>query len=266
MLKLNVTILSIFTCLLAIIILSLNIPIPAHASPLAGFTPTPVPPPNGGGGGGTRDSSNPGDDSDENTDIPVTVGLDSCNLSCSTASTETGDQLALANIDQTDQTSQAAATAVFFEAMPELLVPVQLVHLGSGFMVEGVLSDRQNTRFQLPYPGQWQVLTFAEPSFVTTDKIDTSHLNLAAVVQQLQTAPVPLGIIEADPNVVQQTNCPLCIVESATVGEPTQLPKTGDEFSQNSPPGRTLLWSGLIVTIVGLSILRFTHGKGSETS
>jgi hypothetical protein len=127
-------------------------------------------------------------------------------------------------------------------------------------MMEGDLSDRQDSRFTLPYPGQWQVLMIAPVEFITAQAIAAPDSNLAQVQAAVAANPVPLGAIEADAPAAQVVKCPLvCVITTTPPVEPTEyLPETGQD---NLAWQMAFLINGVMALIAGLvlSVLRPWH-------
>lgn len=170
--------------LVIITVMSLSFIAPAttQAHPPLGFTPTPTPtptntpilPP-------TATPTSPPDTPPED-EIEVTLG---CDLTCS---------------------PEDAAITVSF--------PVQLVHLGSGWIVETTLSNGGSTQLPIPYPGEWEVIMTGPPSF-----------SQGTSVEYANTYPVSLGTVQANSG-LQVVDCPIECPEI-----PDFLPATGaDDF------------------------------------
>ena len=70
-----------------------------------------------------------------------------------------------------------------------MLTPVRLVHQGSGFIVEGTLSDAGDTRFVVPYPGEWDIFMTAPPQFAPDEMIEyiKKEREVAAKVYKIKT-------------------------------------------------------------------------------
>jgi hypothetical protein len=131
---------------------------------------------------------------------------------------------------------------------------VQLVHQGSGFIVEGELSDSKPTRLSVPYPGQWQVWITHSPRFMTADAVDVTGSNLADLQSQLANGPVSLGLVEANTAGPQLVRCPLaCVIEPPPAVETTSyLPETGGILKTEMNLPTFLIISGLNFSLIGL--------------
>jgi hypothetical protein len=136
------------------------------------------------------------------------------------------------------------------ELAPELLAPVQLVHQGSGFIVEGVISNLKNTRFSLPYPGRWEVFLTAQPEIVSPQASNDSGLR-ASLAEGQWTLPASMGIVEANSSVPQSVDCPLNCVKPP----PDTLPETGITLAQDNSLIATLIVAGLSLILIGLHFI-----------
>jgi hypothetical protein len=211
-------------------------PTDTYAHPEYGFTPPPPPPPPPlppGPGGGGKNNGGGGDDDDDDTapGDQVTVQLGHCDLSCA------------ANYFLNVDLNQTASIPV---AVPEMTVRVKLVHRDSKWITEGVLSNVRNSRFDVPYPGEWEVFLVDVPEFTTAGLINPVNLNLDQLKAALANGPVSLGTIEANAG-PQLVECPIeCIIEPAP-----DLPVTGGE-----QPTYTLLWiKGAYFIVIGFLML-----------
>jgi hypothetical protein len=153
------------------------------------------------------------------------------------------------------------------QTWPELLLPVQLVHDGSAFIVEGELSDLKATRFAVPYPGRWQVWLTGNPRFMTTQAVDVSGSNLANLQTQLAHGPVSLGSVEANTPEPQLVKCPLACVlpEPPPVEAPPNLPETGADRSNELSLAGVLFIGGLEMALLGLTLWAIIRYRGKET-
>jgi hypothetical protein len=212
----------------------------AQAKPLAGFTPTPVPPDSGDDGGDPGDDGDDGDDDSTPTDF-VIIQIDQCNLSCSAQLTDPGDSTQLQALASV--AGDAAQAPLLSSAAPELLAPVQLIHQGSGFIVEGTLSNQHSTRFSLPYPGQWQVVLVAPPQFAAGESLNLASLEPSAA----------LGLVEANVLTPQRVKCPLNCTVDPPPAVPETLPTTGAGYNTMLLTIVVLLFAGVNLLIVGIT-------------
>jgi len=237
--------------MLTVLGLSFATPADTYAHPAYGFTPQPPPPPPGGGGGdGSGDGDKPGGGGgggDKPTDT-VIVEIDRCDLSCSVEYVEAGgSEGLLASVDGAYLPAQNHAVSSSPLPDVEVLVPVKLVHQGSGFIVEQTISDSRSTTISVPYPGQWEVLMINAPQFVTNDMMDMTGLNVAQLQADLANNPVSLGVVEANAG-PQLVECPLeCVIE--TTPEEFYLPETGAANNTS-----LVISIGFLLIIIGLSI------------
>ena len=223
-------------------------PLRTQAHPAFGFTPTPVPTRDHGGGGGGGETKPP-------DTIPpdfVLVRLDRCDLTCLEQYGQLGNPANLLaagpSLDPDFNPLAMAASAV---AAPEVQVPVQLVHQGSGFRVEQILSDAGATRIPVPYPGQWQVFITGNPQLVTATAFDISRTNLADFSASLAAGPIPVGLVEANTSEPQLVKCPVaCVIEPTPTPQPEDppfLPETGQAQGEIPPViGLFLMGVGLL--------------------
>ena len=157
-------------------------------------------------------------------------------------------------IDSDDQFLQTLVPINNSVSTVEVLAPVQLIHHGSGWIAEGVISDAKNTRIAVPYPGQWEVFLVAEPQFVTPETIDATSLNLEQLRTQLTNAPVSLGMVETNTATTQWIKCPVdCVIDLP----PPTLPETGSSDTQLSV--LLLLAAGSLLGGLGILIYRTHH-------
>ncbi|GIK42092.1 MAG: hypothetical protein BroJett011_59250 [Chloroflexota bacterium] len=252
--------------ILTILSIHLNSPADVQAKPLAGFTPTPVPPDNGGGGGGggsNHDDDDTPTDDDKPTDY-VIVQIDRCDLQCSAGFAQADQQprfQLLASAGASDIPTPLFTPLVQPSAAPELLLPVQLVHDGSNFIVAGELSDTKPTRFSLPYPGRWQVWLTGSPRFMTAQVVDVSGLNLADLQAQLADGPVSMGVVEANAPETQWVKCPLACVKEPppAVETPPYFPETGGQLEKEMNLSTFLLIGLLDIAVIGLTLWAAFH-------
>ena len=258
----NVLLLILFASFLLLTIMGMNLVAPpeTYAHPQYGFTPQPPPPPpDGGGDDGDSDNDDGGDqtrDDQPPTDY-VDVQIERCDLSCSANyATASNGQIfePIAAIESDDQFLQTLVPINDRVSTVEVLAPIQLIHHGSGWIAEGVVSDSKNTRIAVPYPGQWEVFLVAEPQFVAPETIDPTGLNLEQLKTQLINAPVSLGMVEANTSTTQKIKCPVeCVVDLP----PPTLPETGSSNTQLSV--LLLLAGGSLLGGLGILIYRTHH-------
>jgi hypothetical protein len=257
--KLVVLILLAFLLLTAMSGINLALPPDTHAHPPYGFTPQPPPPPPPppGGGGDDGDDNPPNDTGGGDRDHQppsdyVIIQLERCNLSCAAgypAAAATNDAALLAANQAAGPLLQNMASIV----SAETLARVRLVHRGSGWIAEGVISDAGSTRFALPYPGLWDVFLMAEPQLTRADTASLAQLNLEQLHTQLANGPVSLGTVEANTAATQWVNCPLaCIINPP----PPVLPETGADRRNATA---LFIAGGLLFWLLGLSTYKFHH-------
>ncbi len=247
-----VIIVSIFV--LSVIGTNLALPADTHAHPAYGFTPpAPPPPPDDGGGddGDNGQDDSDGDDSrsggndssDDDDEIPpdyILVELDRCDLSCSV------------NYER-----KPAGQAAPLSTPAEVRVRVQLIHQGSGWIAEGIISDVGSTRISVPYPGQWEIFMMSEPEFIGATALDPTPLNLDQLRTDLLAAPISLGIVEANTAEPQLVKCPItCVIDSS----PDYLPQTGGEQS-----AAILIISTNVGFLLSIGLLMFLRRKKCPT-
>ena len=238
---------------MAIMGVMLSLPVETYAHPAYGFTPQPPP---------------SDDDDDDDGSVPpdkgqtpvdyVYVQLGQCDLECleQFAALENGFDGPLLAYAATGNDSMPlldfpAASA----SPPEIIVPVRLVHEGSGWIAEGELSTQQATRVSVPYPGRWDVLMIGNPRFNTAEAVDVTGTNLASLQDNGPDNPLPLGQVDANTGSPQMISCPiLCVIEPEPEEAPLYLPETGHAFG--SSPLAALLAFGLI--FMGAGLLAFT--------
>jgi hypothetical protein len=128
-----------------------------------------------------------------------------------------------------------------------MLLHVRLIHLGSGWITEGTISDAKAVNFPVPYPDEWQVFLLDPPEFATADTVDLAGTNFEALQTSLSKGPLYLGTVQADTGEPQQLPCPLnCPTTAADfTPAPAALPESG---AARSPLplllfiGAALLW------------------------
>lgn len=246
------------TILLLLTVISLatlfGIPTEVQARPLAGFTPTPEPNPPSAPPVTPPENNDDNDDNsppDEPTDYVVVI-IDRCDLSCAA---NFGQQAglefqSLASVSDQAQSGSMAIPVDQTEAEPEMLAQVQLVHDGSGFIVEGTISNFKPTRFPVPYPGRWQVFLLAPPEIISNQPIDNPQLN-AAVAASYSGEPTLIGSVEANTETPQYVTCPVaCVTES-----PGLLPETGFRVPKHISLIAALIISGVLAVAFGLNLV-----------
>lgn len=246
------------TILLLLTVISLTtlfgIPTEVQAHPLAGFTPTPEPNPPS-----APPIAPPEDDDDDDDNAPpdkptdyVVVIIDRCDLSCS-ANFGQQDGLEfepLASISDQAQSGSMMIPVNQTEAELEMLAHVQLVHDGSGFIVEGTISNLKPTRFPVPYPGRWQVFLMAPPDIISNQPIDNPQLNVA-VAASFKGEPTLIGSVEANTETPQYVKCPVaCVTEP-----PVLLPETGLLVPRHIYLIAALIISGVLAVAFGLNLV-----------
>jgi hypothetical protein len=211
--------------LLAMIAINLSISTEVQAGPLLSLNPQPAsqpsPPDNqspddddddGGedddddGGedddsGGEDDDSGGEDEADENTPQPSPPDKEP--RDDQDRNSEPTDYL-IVLIDGCELTCSAS----FKEQTIELLARVQMIHEGSGFIVEGVISNLKSTRFSVPYPGKWKLFLMAQPRIISARPIDDPELR-AAIAASFKGTPRLLGTVETNTSTPQFVKCPL---------------------------------------------------------
>jgi hypothetical protein len=240
-----------FFFLFSIVGLNLALAPETHAHPPYGFTPQPPPPPSDGGGsdddGDTSPPDNGGIDNDDKppTDF-VIVQIERCDLSCSVDYDLAGgeDYQPIAAVDTGDPSFPLLVPKPNPVSTVQVLAQVQLIHQGSGWIAQGVLSDANSTRLALPYPGRWEVFLISQPEFMTGDPLDPSNLNLNQLQTQLADGPVSLGTVEANVTEVQWVKCPIACV----VDPPPVLPETGGD---QTPASLLLFIGSALVWLLG---------------
>jgi hypothetical protein len=147
--------------------------------------------------------------------------------------------------------------------IPEIIVPVELVHQGSGWIATEKLSTHHPTRIPVPYPGLWEVFLTAPPQFNTAEAIDASGTNLAELHSRLAEEPKLLGMVEANTQDPQLIRCPIqCVIEPEPVPQevPFLLPETGASNDLSPISAITLI----ILSLVGILVFAYhllRHGS-----
>jgi hypothetical protein len=244
------------------VIIGLNLinPVETQAHPEYGFTPQPPPPPATPTG---NDSDQEGDDDEDDSDQPppheVTVQIETCNLSCSTGMAPEdkggGDLLAFASTN--NPLNQTAGPIGYDPVSPEMLLHVRLIHLGSGFITEGTISDAKPVSFPVPYPDNWQVFLLDPPEFVTADTVDLAGTNLETLQTNLSKGPLYLGTVQADTDEPQRLPCPLnCPTAAADFKPgPVALPESGADTP--SMPVLPFISSGILLFLAFFAYQRY---------
>jgi hypothetical protein len=211
---------------------NLALPTDSYAHPSYGFTPE-APPPPGGNDDDADDDDGGGSGKGQDEPDYVWVELDHCDLSCSA-----------------NYASKPGGLASPLSTPAEVRVRVQLIHQGSGWIAEGVISDAGSTRLTVPYPGQWEILMIREPEFVGIPAFDATNLNLEQLRNDLTVAPVSLGLVEANTPEPQLIKCPIaCVIEPS----PENLPETG---SNRSAAYLVFLVGAIFIIILGVLMAR----------
>jgi hypothetical protein len=227
---------------------SLMFPAGTSAHPAFGFTPTPTPTGNNG-----RDD---GDSAPPTATPPdyVLVRLEQCNLTCLELYSQLGDPAnLLAAAPSADPDFNPLAMLDQANITMEVQVPVQIVHQGSGFIVDQILSDAGPTRIPVPYPGQWQVFFTGNPQLVTATAVDVSRTNLADLSASLAAGPVPVAMVEADTAEPQLIKCPVvCVIEAPPLPQPEGPPFLPETGQADMSPGMALLVMGASLLAMGL--------------
>lgn len=241
----------------------LHLPVDVQAGPLPGFTPDP-------GDDGDDDDGNdvspppPDDDSGTTPTDYVLVRVDQCDLACSgqsqNASAEQSQFEPLAyHIDDAPIAPillPLAASAVDFE----IIVPVRMVHEGSGFIAVGDLSTQRSTHISVPYAGEWEVFLTDAPRFMTAEAVEITGTNLAQLEQALSDGPVSMGVVEANTAETQLIKCPIeCVIETpppASDESPTVLPQTGGNRVDT-----LVVWLLVGVTLATLGLTAYLSSK-----
>ena len=241
--------------LVTIVGFSFAVPVDTHAHPAYGFTPTPRPPDGGGGGGDDGDPA-PAPPEETLTDY-VLVQLDQCNLECAAGFTGAEHIVypLLASAASNELSLPLSVNSAASVPAPEIQVPVQMVHQGSGWIAEETLSTQHSNRIMVPYPGQWEVLMTGQPRFITADAVNATGTNLAELQAQVANNPVSLGVVETNTAETQMVKCPIQCVVVPPPEEIFYLPETGAVISMSpivalAIAGLALLGMGLLVWAV----------------
>jgi hypothetical protein len=243
--------------LLAILGFNFMNPLDTYAQPRYGFTPQPPPPPPPPPGGGDSDEDGDEDGSDQPAPNDVTVQIENCNLSCSTGMglrEGDGGGALLASASTTNPLLQTAGPGSYSPVFHEMLLHVRLIHLGSGWIAEGTISDAKAVSFALPYPGDWQVFLLDAPEFAG-DSPDLTGTNLETLQTSLSKGPLYLGVVQANTGEPQQLPCPLNCPTAASDFTPAPAPAALPESGAASLPlpllpfiGAALLWGMAFLT------------------
>jgi hypothetical protein len=217
----------LFTLLMIIVLISLGLTgalfaaaADTHAHPAYGFTPTPTSQPPGDNGD-DGDTDSPSDDGASPIDY-VWVQIDRCDLDCLIEVEFAQAAPAAGLLDWAGVESAVVADP------PEMLIEVDMVHQGSGWIARGTLSNQRPTRVSVPYPGRWEIFLVSNPSFVTANAIDPGGTNLPQIQADLAVAAIPLGVVDANSAAVQLVKCPvICLIEPPPEPVESQLPVTG---------------------------------------
>lgn len=254
--KLLLPLILILPLLLTLALINLSTPAQVRAGPLAGFTPSP--PDDGDDGDDSSDPFGPTTPADSGSDelSPdyVYIQMDRCNLSCSAGvadSTGMSSFQPLAAAEADDWLSSLLVPITNELSTAEVHMPVQLIHDGSGWIAEAVLSDQQSSRVSVPYPGQWEVWLVGEPELIAAEAPDMSGTNLLQLQNDLADGPVSLGTVEANTGEPQLVKCPLaCVIEAS----PVELPPTGEGRSRLISLLKLVLLGGIGLVLIGLII------------
>ena len=239
--------------LLTIIGFSFVVPVDTHAHPAYGFTPTPVPPDGGDDDDDDDGSSSPAPPEEEKLTDYVLVQLDQCDMVCYEEYTRI-DQLEIvypliASASTDEMPLPFSVNTGEFAPAPEIQVPVQLIHQGSGWIADEMLSTQRSNKIMVPYPGQWEVFMTGQPRFITAEAVNATGTNLAELQAQVATDPVSLGVVEANTAETQMIMCPIvCVIEPPE--EIFYLPETGGAGGMS--PTVALAITSLVLFIMGL--------------
>jgi hypothetical protein len=253
-----------FLFLFVIIGLNLVNPLETHAHPRYGFTPEPPPPPPPPPGGNDSDEDEDEDDSDQLPPHDVTVQVEACDmLSCSTGLGPGGDRvgglLAFASTNNPLNQTAGPALPAYSPRSHEILLHVRLIHLGSGWITEGTISNAKAVSFPVPYPDEWQVFLLDPPEFTTADTVDLAGTNFETLQTSLSKGPLYLGTVQADTSEPQQLpcplNCPTAAADFTPVPGPAALPESGTDTP--SMPLLPFIGSGILLVLAFLAYQRY---------
>jgi hypothetical protein len=245
---------------------ALAVPVETHAHPVYGFTPEPPPRP-------TPDDN----DSDKTPPPPrnevptdyVWVQIEECDFECLEAFAEAGNiwgdtLLAYADTGENSSPLSLFDNATALATVPELVVPVQMVHQGSGWIAVGELSTYHPSQMPVPYTGEWEVFLTGPPRLITADAVDLSPTNIEEFQAASPNAPIFLAQVETNTNGPQMIKCPVvCVIEAQPVEEPPPfLPVTGGSSFLTQWVGLVAL--ALILIGVGLLILHTISVENRE--
>lgn len=245
--KPNFFIFLVIVILMTMVGFSFAIPVDTHAHPSYGFTPTPRPPDGGGG----DDDPTPSPPEEEKLIDYVLVQLDQCDLECAEdfAGTEHIVYPLLVSTAPDNFPLPFSVNTGEFVPTPEIQMPVQLIHQGSGWIADETLSTQRSNKIMVPYPGQWEVFMTGQPRFITAEAVNATGTNLAELQTQVATDPVSLGVVEANTAETQMIMCPIvCVIEPPE--EIFYLPETGAVTDMS--PTVALAITSLVLFIMGL--------------
>ena len=242
----------------------LYIPADVQAGPLPGFTPNPGDGGNDDDNDDDNDASRPPDDNSGTTPTDyVLVRLDQCDLICleqnqNASITEAQFEPLAYHLDDASAVpifEPLAASVVDFA----IVVPVKIVHEGSGFIAVGDLSTQQSTRISVPYPGKWEVFLTDMPRFMTAEAVEITGTNLSQLEQTLSDEPISMGVVDANTSQAQLIECPIeCVIETPPPAstEPFVLPQTG-----NNPVNTLAVWFLIVVALAILGLSSYVSAR-----
>lgn len=252
--------------LLVLLGAALAVPVETHAHPAYGFTPEPPPRPTPDDKDGDTSAPPPKDE------VPpdyIWVQVERCDFECLEAFAQAGNiwdgtLLAYADTGENGSLLSLLDNATILTDAPELVVPVQMVHQGSGWIATAELSTHHPSQMPVPYTGQWEVFLSGPPRLITAEAIDLSPTNIEELQAASPNAPILLAQVETNTNGPQMIKCPVvCVIEAQPVEEPPPfLPETGGPslLAQLFAPlalGLILIGAGLLMfTIFRLKIVK----------
>ena len=130
----------------------------------------------------------------------------------------------------------------------DVAIPVQLIHIGSGWIVDTMISNTGVTQLQVPYGGEWQVFMVGEPQAS------------APVVVNTSAPPVLLGTIQADSG-TQFVACPVSAV-CPTIPPTVETPEPPDDFPTSG--GALSMPLILILSMIVLFVLLLSGFSSSR--
>lgn len=222
------TIIPFLLCLFfiaALVVINLKLPTDAQAGPMAGFTPNPG---DGGGDKGDDDDDGGGEERGRKISDIVRVRLERCDLVCLDESSQAGQSAYEPLAYAIEDAPSVPVLVPISEAVVdyEIVVPVQLIHEGSGFISNADLSTHRDTNVGVPYPGRWEVFLTDSPRFMTTKAMDMSKTNMAEIDVDLSNGPISIGMVEANTVETQYVDCPIeCLIEPEPTPTPTPTPQ-----------------------------------------